>query len=259
MIFSVQRYLEDYFVQRGLTDVDQYAIRIANAFDQQQPNTAEQAFVDAISKLRTAFYSRNRNLDRRAFEIEIARKLRQRFKKKRTNEHASIGFIRAIPSSRKRFRTRRRSINQLLSEYKMAVEARGIGSYWSSRKKGKLRSYPERIAQDQLALFAKGVLGPRGLVIRESASGIGYVDVGIAFAAVLHLIELKVFSGGRFKGASQLAQYMKTENKSKGWLILIDTRNDTSTFVIPDSLDVPQGRIVIVVIRLNPIAPSKLK
>jgi len=33
MIFSVQRFLEDHFERRGLEDVDQYAIQVANVVE----------------------------------------------------------------------------------------------------------------------------------------------------------------------------------------------------------------------------------
>lgn len=32
MIFSVQHFIEDYFHRRGLTDLDQFAVRLANAY-----------------------------------------------------------------------------------------------------------------------------------------------------------------------------------------------------------------------------------
>lgn len=59
-----------------------------------------------------------------------------------------------------------------------------------------MRSRPEKIAQGLLAVFAKGVVGSDGLVLREIASGIGFVDVGVSFGGVLHLIELKILASG---------------------------------------------------------------
>ena len=51
----------------------------------------------------------------------------------------------------------RRSIAALLNEFRHAVEARAIDSFWISRKKRRLRARPETIAQALLAVFAKAV------------------------------------------------------------------------------------------------------
>jgi hypothetical protein len=83
MIFSIQRFLEDYFQRRGLEDVDQYAIRLANAFDRLPPGATSDAVAKEIGRIRTAFFRRNRDLDRRTFESDLAAVLCGRFKKKR--------------------------------------------------------------------------------------------------------------------------------------------------------------------------------
>jgi len=129
-----------------------------------------------------------------------------------------------LAPARVRLRAHRRSILALLAEFKKAVEARAVDAFWISRTKHRLRLKPEKIAQTLLAIFAKGALGRQGLVLREFASGIGFVDVGIAFASVLHLIELKILKG-QLTGANQLAAYMRTEGRNEGWLVLIDTRS----------------------------------
>jgi len=41
MIFSVQRFVEDLLERRGLADVDQYAIRVANVFERVRPGASE--------------------------------------------------------------------------------------------------------------------------------------------------------------------------------------------------------------------------
>lgn len=40
-------------------------------------------------------------------------------------------------------------------------------------------------------MFARGVLGKKDVMLREIASGIGFVDVGILFGQTLHLVELR--------------------------------------------------------------------
>lgn len=81
-IFSVQRFLEDYLERRGLADIDQYAVRVANAFEKTGQSGNEEALVIALSRVRTAFFRRNNDLDRKAFERQLSAVLRRHFKKK---------------------------------------------------------------------------------------------------------------------------------------------------------------------------------
>ena len=83
MIFSVQRFLEDHFERRGLTDVDQYAIRVANVFERLGHGASEEALVRQLRRLRTVFFRRNGDLDRQVFEQRLAITLRRRFPKKK--------------------------------------------------------------------------------------------------------------------------------------------------------------------------------
>lgn len=83
MIFSVQSFLEDHFERRGLADVDQYAVRVANIFARLGPTASEKALARDLGRLQTVFFRRNANLDRREFEGRLAATLRHRFKKKR--------------------------------------------------------------------------------------------------------------------------------------------------------------------------------
>jgi hypothetical protein len=255
MIFSVQRFLEDYFQRRDLADVDQYAIRLANVYDRHEPEASEATLVRDIGRVRTTFYSRNKGVNRRQFEAELANLLRRQFKKK-SSDLGTLEFRQGFASARARIRGKRRSIESLLSAFKKTVEARAVDSFWRSRKKRQLRSRPEMIAQGLLVLFAKGVIGSNGLVLSEFASGIGFVDVGISLGRVLHLIELKIFKGGRFKGASQLATYMDTEGRQKGWLVLINTREDPAASRIPSAMKTSAGLISIIVVNVNPAIPS---
>lgn len=256
MIFSVQRFLEDHFERRGLADVDQYAIRVANTFERLGYRTSAETLAHELGRLRTSFFRRNHDLDRRAFEADLAATLRRRFQKKK-NEPEFPNFSRALAPARARLRTRRRSIAALLREFKRAVESRAIDSFWDSRKRHLLRSKPEKIAQALLGVFAKGVVGGHGLVLREVASGIGFVDVGISFRGVLHLVELKILSG-RLAGAAQLATYMRTEGRDRGWLVLIDART-RRLVAVPAAIDTPAGLIQTLVVDVNPIAPHARK
>jgi len=253
MIFAVQRFLEDHFERRGFADLDQYAIRVANAFERLGPKVTEDTLARELARLRTVFFRRNHDLDRRTFEAELAATLRRRFQKKKT-ERSFKKFERGLTPVRARLGARRRSIAAVLFEFKRAVEARAVDSLWVSRKKHRLRSRPEQIAQGLLAVFARGVIGTDGLVLREIASGIGFVDVGISFGSVLHLIELKILKG-QFTGANQLATYMKTEARGKGWLVLFDVRRDHQRNVVPARIDTPVGSIRTLIVDMNPVVP----
>lgn len=253
MIFSVQRFLKDHVERRGLADPDQYAIRVANVFERLGPRANEETLARELGRLRTVFFRRNPDLDRKEFEARLAATLRRRFQKKK-NDDSLKGFERGLTPVRARLRLRRRSIQALLAEFKRAVEARAVDAFWDSREKHRLRSRPEKVAQGLLAVFAKGVIGSEGLVLREIASGIGFVDVGVSFGSVLHLIELKILKG-QPTGANQLATYMGTEGRGEGWLVFIDARRNRHPDAVPLRIDTPAGPIRTLIVDVNPVAP----
>lgn len=159
MIFSVQRFLEDYFERRGLTDADQYAIRVANVFGRMSPNATRENLVRDLARLQTVFYRKNGQIQRREFEGQLVANLQARFKKKR-DDRVPDSFENAIRPARARLQGNRRSVAVLLSEFKRAVESRAVDAFWDSRRRNVLRRRPEKIAQALLAVFAKGALGP---------------------------------------------------------------------------------------------------
>ena len=123
----------------------------------------------------------------RSSSCSLRLRYRTRFKKKSDNPRFT-NFEGSFASARARLRGRRHSIATVLSEFKRAIEARAVDAFWHSRKKHLMRSRPEKIAQALLAVFAKGVVGKNGVVLREIASGIGFVDVGVSFGGTLHLV-----------------------------------------------------------------------
>jgi hypothetical protein len=252
VIFAVQKFVEEHLERRGFADVDDYAIHAANAFERAGGGSTQEAVTRQLARSRTTFFRRNASLDRREFEARLAQLLRRRFQKKNSNDFAD--FRQSLSPARRRIRSRRRSINTLLREFRVAVEARAIDSFWISRKKNHLRSKPETIAQGLLAVFAKAVVGDTGLVLREFASGIGFVDVGISFGGPLHLIEIKMLSG-KLTGANQLMTYMAREQRGTGWLLLIDTRGHATRSGVPPTIATPSGVVRTMVIDVNPIPP----
>ncbi len=140
-------------------------------------------------------------------------------------------------------------------ESRKVVESRGIDAFWDSRRANCLRSRPEKIAQALLAVFAKRVIQDKGLVLRELLSGVGFIDVAVILSRVIHLIEIKVLTAS-LKGASQLEEYMRNENRREGWLVLMDARPPSRKTEIVDKISTGAGVIRTVNININPIVPS---
>ncbi len=82
MIFSIQRFLEDYFHRCGFGDTDQYAVSLATLYDGRRQVKTVPSFLSAMKQLRTAFYKRNGRLQRAAFEKRLLTLLDSEFKKK---------------------------------------------------------------------------------------------------------------------------------------------------------------------------------
>jgi hypothetical protein len=256
MIFSIQRYLEDYFTRLGLSDLDQYAVKLANAYAKLRSTASDDDLVKAFRRIRTVFFRNNSNLNRVQFERNLIKLLRKHFQKK----SLEMAFPGGVSIERKQINKKhRRTMATLLSKFREAIEARAIDVFWQSRKQSKLTRNPERIGQGLLATFIKGVLFPsqKGLVLREVHSGIGFIDIAVIFSSVLHLIELKVLTS-KFVGVSQLEHYMRTEKRDEGWLVIFDARAPSSQSPITNTIVTKTGKIKVVLVNVNPIPPSQL-
>ena len=167
------------------------------------------------------------------------------------------GFPGGVVSERRKWqKLKRRKVHSLVLGFKNAIEARAIDAFWISRKQGKLRKRPEKIAQSLFAVFAMGVIGQTGCLLREVASGIGYVDVGVIFSRTLHLIEMKVLRDA-LVGPDQLEQYMQKEKRREGFLVLVDTIPPHKKKILPTTIKTPSGLIRVVVVDANPTPPSR--
>lgn len=254
MIFTLQHYIEDYFHKLNLTDSDQYAVRLANLYFRKRSEQSKEDFSMSIHCLRTVFYKINSSISRSEFETNLLKLLDSRFKKKVTSQ--KIDFPGGLAQERRYLnRIRRRTIKNILHEFKCAIEARAIDALWISRKKSKLHNRPEKIAQALLAVFMKGTLGERGLVLRELYSGIGFVDVAVVIGRSVHLMEIKIIEGS-IVGIEQIGDYMQTENRNEGWLVLFDARPEAKKKSIESHIILPHGTVHILPININPIKPS---
>ena len=255
MIFSIQRYVEDYAARRSLNDPDQYSVKLANLYDAERSRYDSDAdFLKKMHRIRTSFFISN-GLDRSTFEKQFLTRLNRKFKKKISPIESFPGGVKPEKS---RLNKKPRSIGRILEQFKKGVEARGIDSFWESRQKGKLQSKPEKIGQSLIALFISGVLDGKGLVFREMGSGIGFVDIVVLLSTTPHLIELKMLKG-KMSGVSQLQTYMRTEDRKAGWLVLFDCRPVASrSESIPARISLAEGLVNVVVVDINPVPPSKI-
>jgi len=256
MIFSLQRFIEDHLQRRGLRDVDQYAVKLANAYGRERRKKADKPFLEAVHRIRTVFFRNNSQLDRRSFERSLVSLLDNEFKKKLTSQIDA--FPGGVLRERRQFQRRARlSMTVVMDGFRRAIESRAIDSFWKSRRVRKLRPTPEKIGQGLFVMFAEGTLGTRGLTFREVLSGAGFVDFVILLSRTPHLIELKIMRE-RYEGATQLGTYMQKESRAEGWLVLFDARAYASRTSIPLKTQVRSGVINNVVIDINPVSPSRI-
>jgi hypothetical protein len=151
----------------------------------------------------------------------------------------------------------RRSIAVILQTFQRGTGARNIDMFWESRKAGKLRPRPEKIAQALLTEFVLGALSNgQGKIFREVASGIGFVDLAVMLSTTVHLVELKI-QRGQFTGPAQLENYMVNEGRKSGWLVVFDVRSPSKKTPVPKVVEVASGTIRVIVIDINPVPPSR--
>ena len=255
MIFTIQTYIEEYFNNRSISDTDGFAVKLANLYFHEREHLTYEELVSKASRIRTVIYKKNNIDDKSLFLNTLFGRLDRLFKKKLLQGNPS--FPGGIKEERQRISGREKiTIDVIINEFCGATEARAIDAFWVSRKRGKLRDRPEKIAQSLLAIFIKGVLRDSGIILREFLSGIGFVDIGVVISTTLHLIEIKIVSND-FSGPSQLNEYMKTEGRTKGNLVLFDPLPNGNKIEVPDKIEVESGIIYTYVVNINPIIPSQ--
>lgn len=258
MLFTIQTYLEEYLGKRNMVDSDGYAVRLANLYFYHRSNTDEALFFSRVGHIRTVLFLNNGIKDRKEFEQFLIRRLDNKYKKKLGSNNPDFPGG-TEPEKIKLQHLPKITIDILLNEFRHAIEARAIDTFWISRVKGTLQRRPEKIAQGLFVLFTSGTLINRsGIVLREFQSGIGFVDVGIIFSSTLHLVELKVIKDD-FTGLGQLEQYMKTEKRQEGSLLIFDSQKPDKKEDLPARINTSAGVVKIYRADINPRPPSSLK
>ena len=257
MLFTIQTYLEEYLSKRNMVDSDGYTVRLANLYFYHRSSTEDALFFSKVARIRTVLFLNNGIENRKDFELSLIRRLDNKFKKKlgANNPYFPCG---TELEKKKLQQVPKLTIGILLNEFRHATEARAIDAFWISRKQGTLRQKPEKIAQSLFALFTKGTLINRsGIVLREFQSGIGFVDVGIIFSSTLHLVEIKILTDD-FTGLGQLEQYMKTERRQEGSLLIFDSLRPDKKIDLPALINTSAGVIKVYKVDINPRPPSCL-
>lgn len=257
MLFSIQTYIEEYLIKRGIQDSDGYAIKLSNLFFYQYEELDELIFLKKVTNIRTVLFKNNNISNRSEFEQQIIIRLKNEFKKKGVT--LKTEFPGGVEEEKQKLQhSPKLTIGLVLNEFIHAIEARSIDVFWRARKKDQLIEQPEKIAQSLFAMFVAGTLINRpGLLLREFQSGIGYVDMGIVFSSTLHLVEVKICKD-KIIGPNQLEQYMKSENRHEGSLLILDARKPENKISIPMCIRSQAGIINIFSADINPIAPSRM-
>jgi hypothetical protein len=254
MIFSMQRFIEDYLRNRNLPDDGQYSIKASNLYAKYRRTESDKNVLARLRKIQTVVYKNNPGVDRDSTERQLLERLDTKFSK------GAIDLFTEPKARSERShlkKAKRRSIGAILRSFQRAVQGRSIDAFWLSRKAGKLRSRPETIGQNLLTQFVLGILSnAAGDALREVFSGVGFIDLVVMLGTTKHLIEMKV-QKGKFIGAAQLENYMTNENRRTGWLIIFDARKQTGRAPIPEKLKMGDKIIYILVIDINPVAPHK--
>lgn len=93
MIFSIQRYLEDYFNRRGFIDNDQYAVNIANVYALNRSRKSNEELLSIFSRVNTFFYRNNTSIRRGELEHKLLTLLDKNFKKKLLKQIVSFPAV----------------------------------------------------------------------------------------------------------------------------------------------------------------------
>lgn len=254
MLYTIQTYLEDYLRRLSYQYTDNFAVEIAKIYYAKRIELDDEELIKIINEIKTSFYVNNRIENREEINRLIISRLDSRFKKKLSEPEDD--FSKGLDDDKIAYGGMVPSMDIILDKFRNAVEARGIDSFWVSRKKNELKKGPESIAQGLWGTYTYRAFEDQVVSIREFLSGIGFVDSGIVINGKLDLIEIKILDNG-FTGVEQLDTYMKTEGIDRGYLLVFDARSLDRKSTLPVEIPTEAGKVYVKVVNINPQAPSK--
>ena len=256
MLFTIQGFIQDRFHNNGFEDNDGYAIKLANLYFYRRKSYSGYEFQRKLHRLRTIFYSANNIPNRVDFEENLLSILDNKFYSLINQQTRDVQS--PISSKPQKGRSTRLTIKILLERFVKSIERKGVDAFWNSRTKGILRQRPEKIASNDLCIFVESEFISRsGIVLSEIKSGIGYIDVEIIISSVIHIVELKVITDD-LTGVDQLIDYLLTEEKKEGFLVIFDARSPSEKSTFPSVIIDKGCKVHIITIDINPLPPSKL-
>ncbi|MGE3961364.1 MAG: hypothetical protein AB7F65_06735 [Dehalococcoidia bacterium] len=240
----------------GLQAPRDYADRVLRAFETAPPHASAQ--IVAVAAVRGLGRPRN-GLSKCAIARRLVHALRIRGRANRPTQPMRSPTARGL-EERQDAPTRRKQrldLSAELGEFAKHVERDQIDQFWVARGKGQLREAPELYAQGLLAAFLARP-GARPEVFREVRAGTGFVDILVRRRNSDHVVELKVLRRGGITGAKQVTAYAKLYGHSEAWLVVLDARRPPRRQLSRRDRIVEGVIVHVVVIDINPPAPSSL-
>ena len=74
-VFSIQRFVEDYLVRLGLENTDQYAVSLANLYEDRRCGYQYDAFLERVSRIKTVMFRNNKDVIRKNVESKLVCRL----------------------------------------------------------------------------------------------------------------------------------------------------------------------------------------
>ena len=85
MVFSIQRFIEDYLVRLRLDGTDQYSVRVANLYEDRRCQFEYDEFLERVGRVRTVVFRNRPEIERWNVEEKLVKALDRRFKGKSNN------------------------------------------------------------------------------------------------------------------------------------------------------------------------------
>ncbi len=256
MLYSIQTFLEDFFYKRSYVISDNYVIEITKTYYYERKYSHIEYILSKLNNIPTVFYHNNIVGNRKDFESFILKVLDRKYYKRLTPYSK---WYKGGLTTEKEFLSGNESITveTILTSFKHSTESKLIDVFWKSRKKSKLKPYPEKTGQALFDFFVYTTLPDQVKSLREPMVGIGDIDFVLIINGVKHLVEIKVITS-KVIGFEQLDRYMEIEKINVGYLMFFDSLPPGDKLLVPPEQQVENGIIYSTVIDINPPSPSGL-